>query len=55
MEITPLEGWIAGRLSDKTRQITIDQIELYKIRKLRETILWARTRSPFSTNSALLA
>jgi len=46
MEITPLEKWIAGRLGDKTRQITIEQIESYKVQKLRETILWARTRSP---------
>jgi phenylacetate-CoA ligase len=51
MEITPLEKWIAGRLSDKTRCITVDQIESYNLRKLRETILWARTRSPFYKQS----
>jgi len=46
MEITPLEKWIAGRLADTTRQIAIEQIESYKVQKLRETIQWARTRSP---------
>ncbi|MGA3116721.1 MAG: DVU_1553 family AMP-dependent CoA ligase [Syntrophobacteraceae bacterium] len=46
MEITPLEKWIAGRLADTTRQITNEQIESYKVQKLRETIQWARTRSP---------
>jgi phenylacetate-coenzyme A ligase PaaK-like adenylate-forming protein len=49
MEITPLERWISRRIGNGagSERLTREQIQSYRILKLRETIRWARTRSAF--------
>jgi phenylacetate-coenzyme A ligase PaaK-like adenylate-forming protein len=44
---TPLEDWIAHRVQVTPAALTRDDIEGYQLAKLRETVQWARARSPF--------
>jgi len=44
---TPLESWIAGKMGLRDRELTRQKIADYQLDKLRETIRWARTQSPF--------
>jgi phenylacetate-CoA ligase len=45
MKITPLEGWMAQRLGVK--HLSQEILRAYQLRKLQETISWARQQSPF--------
>jgi phenylacetate-CoA ligase len=45
MKITPLEGWMAQQLGVK--HLSREILEAYQLRKLQETISWARQQSPF--------
>ncbi|MDT3700626.1 MAG: AMP-binding protein [Thermincola sp.] len=50
MEKTPLEAWIYDKITGGTSgagQLTRGQIEDYQIRKLQETISWAKNESVF--------
>lgn len=47
MRITPLEGWIAKHTGVNGTGLSREQIESYQLGKLRETIDWAKARSPF--------
>lgn len=47
MEITPLEHWISYRLGTSGQRLTRNRIESHQVRKLRETIRWARAHSSF--------
>lgn len=47
MNTTPLEKWIAARIGCNTQPLTRETIQAYQLQKLRETIAWANTRSPF--------
>ncbi len=44
---TPLDEWIARRVQAAPASLTRDDIECYQLAKLRETVQWARARSPF--------
>src|SRR5579859_4390322 len=44
---TPLEPWIAAKIGAGTRGFTRPELEEFQLQKLRQTILWARTKSPF--------
>ncbi|GLI39416.1 AMP-binding protein [Geobacter hydrogenophilus] len=46
MKRTPLEAWIAGKLPGGAGTLT-EQLERYQLRKLRETVAYARDNSPF--------
>lgn len=47
MKITPLESWISRRIGIGDCRLTRGVIERYQLEKLRETLAWARMRSPF--------
>lgn len=44
---TPLEDWIAKRIGAGGDSLTREMISRYQLQKLRETISWAKQRSPF--------
>ncbi len=44
---TPLESWIADKIGVGGGVLTRQKISDYQLDKLRETIRWARTQSPF--------
>ena len=44
---TPLESWIAGKIGVSSDVLKRQQIAEYQLGKLRETIRYARTQSPF--------
>lgn len=45
--ITPLERWIAGRIGVSPTGLTRKQIQSHQLARLRQTVQWARERSPF--------
>jgi phenylacetate-coenzyme A ligase PaaK-like adenylate-forming protein len=47
MRITPLEEWIAAQIPESSAGLTRERIEDYQLEKLKETIDWAGTESPF--------
>jgi phenylacetate-CoA ligase len=49
MDKTPLESWIAAKISGDTRSAELSQADVkrYQLEKLRETIEYARFRGPF--------
>ncbi len=47
MKITPLEGWISGRIGANGAGLSRERIEACQFEALRETVDWAGTRSPF--------
>lgn len=47
MRKSPLECWIAEKIGIGEGSITREQLNAYHLQKLRETISWAYTRSPF--------
>jgi phenylacetate-coenzyme A ligase PaaK-like adenylate-forming protein len=47
MRITPLEAWIARQIDTTGKPLQREQIEACQLQKLRQTIRWARLRSPF--------
>jgi phenylacetate-coenzyme A ligase PaaK-like adenylate-forming protein len=47
VKITPLEEWIAGHVGVNGSDLNRERIEDYQLGMLRETIDWAKTRSPF--------
>jgi phenylacetate-coenzyme A ligase PaaK-like adenylate-forming protein len=47
MKITPLEGWISRRIGTNGAGLSRERIEACQLEKLRETIGWAKARSPF--------
>jgi phenylacetate-coenzyme A ligase PaaK-like adenylate-forming protein len=44
---TPLESWIAEKIGLSNGELTPEKIAEYQLRKLRETLRWARSHSPF--------
>ncbi|HVO63680.1 MAG TPA: AMP-binding protein [Terriglobales bacterium] len=44
---TPLESWIARKIGVSDGELTRESIAEYQLRKLRETLDWARSHSPF--------
>ncbi|ABB32029.1 coenzyme F390 synthetase-like protein [Geobacter metallireducens RCH3] len=51
MNRTPLEGWIRDKLLlPGTQALTRSDLEAYQVRKLREVVAYARTKSPFYRN-----
>jgi len=46
-EKTPLESWIAQKIGLRNGELTREEIADYQLRKLRETLRWARSHSPF--------
>lgn len=46
---TPLEKWIASKISQKSSEENLDQIDLrsYQIKQLKRTVEYARSESPF--------
>jgi phenylacetate-coenzyme A ligase PaaK-like adenylate-forming protein len=44
---TPLESWIAGKIGLSSGELTRRKVAEYQLDKLRETIRWVRTQSPF--------
>jgi phenylacetate-CoA ligase len=44
---TPLEPWIAAKIGAGTRGVTRRELEEFQLQKLRESIRWARSQSPF--------
>jgi phenylacetate-CoA ligase len=44
---TPLESWVAGKVDVGGGRLTRQKLADYQLDKLRETIRWARTQSPF--------
>ena len=47
---TPLDAWIAGKISSEKLTLTRHEIESYQLQKLGETIRLAYDRSPFYRN-----
>ncbi len=47
MKITPLEGWISEHIGANGAGLSRERIEAYQLGRLRETIDWAKARSPF--------
>ena len=47
MKITPLEGWISEHIGANGTGLSRERIEAYQLGRLRETIDWAKARSPF--------
>jgi phenylacetate-coenzyme A ligase PaaK-like adenylate-forming protein len=47
MKITPLEGWILERIGARGRDLSRERIEDCQLGRLRQTIDWAKSRSPF--------
>lgn len=47
MNATPLEKWIAAKIGCDGQTLTREAIQAYQLQRLRETIAWASTRSPF--------
>ena len=47
MRLTPLEPWIAHKIGNPNNQLARADLERYHIEKLRETIRFARNKSPF--------
>src|SRR5208283_1609190 len=47
MKITPLEAWISRHIGTNGTGLSRERIETFKLAKLRETISWAKARSPF--------
>ena len=47
MKITPLEGWISRHICANGTELSRERIEACQLAKLRETIGWAKARSPF--------
>jgi len=47
MKITPLEGWISRHIGTNGTGLSRERIEACQLAKLRETIGWAKARSPF--------
>ena len=44
---TPLESWVARKIGLRKGELTRGKIAEYQLRKLRETLCWARSQSPF--------
>lgn len=47
MRKTPLEEWIRTKIGGKDRPLTRQALEKYQLRKLKETVIYARKNSPF--------
>ncbi|MDY0018474.1 MAG: AMP-binding protein [Anaerolineae bacterium] len=47
MHLTPLEPWIARKIGVAPEPLTRTAVDAYQLAKVRETLAWARTRSPF--------
>ena len=47
MHRTPLERWIAGKIGAVNGGLTQRSLVEYQLAKLRETVAWARAKSPF--------
>lgn len=47
MRITPLDAWIAGRIGARGGVLNRESIACRQMEKLRETVGWAKARSPF--------
>jgi phenylacetate-CoA ligase len=47
MKITPLEAWISRHIGTNGTALNRERIEAFQLAKLRETICWAKARSPF--------
>ena len=47
MKITPLEAWISRHIGTNGTGLSRERIEAFQLAKLRETIGWAKARSPF--------
>ncbi|MGA2402987.1 MAG: DVU_1553 family AMP-dependent CoA ligase [Syntrophobacteraceae bacterium] len=47
MKITPLEGWISQHIGANGARLSRERIEACQLGRLRETIDWAKARSPF--------
>ena len=50
MNITPLERWLCAKLGVGCNRVTRESIRSYQLGKLRETIDYVKTRSPFYKN-----
>src|SRR5271166_5546693 len=46
---TPLERWIARKIGVQEDALTRQKLADYQLGRLRETVAWARARSPFYT------
>jgi len=44
---TPLEGWIAREVGAGAEALRREDVESHQLRRLRDTLAWARARSPF--------
>ncbi len=44
---TPLESWIAAKIGAGTQGFTRRELEEFQLQKLRDSIRWARSQSPF--------
>jgi phenylacetate-coenzyme A ligase PaaK-like adenylate-forming protein len=47
MRITPLERWICERIGANGARLSRERVDAWRLARLRETIDWAKTRSPF--------
>ena len=47
MKITPLEGWILEQIGANGRDSSRERIEACRLERLRRTVDWAKSRSPF--------
>ncbi len=47
MKITPLEAWLSRSIVTNGTGLSRERIEAFQLAKLRETISWAKARSPF--------
>lgn len=47
MKITPLEGWISKRIGANGRNLSREHIQACQLDRLRLTVDWAKSRSPF--------
>ncbi|WP_026840472.1 DVU_1553 family AMP-dependent CoA ligase [Citrifermentans bremense] len=47
MKMTPLEGWLRGKVSGHHDGTLDEQIARYQLRKLSETVAYVREKSPF--------
>lgn len=50
MRITPLDPWIRGKISANQPGLTRQEIDAWQIRKINETLMLARNKSPFYSN-----